>query len=76
MHAHRAAPPPPHTHTHSHIACAGLLPGGSTVQYEIQLLRLSRVGPEALFSGVASCGGGFVMARAAGCADISAAEFL
>lgn len=35
---------------------AGVVPGGATVQYEIELLRLSRRGPDALMSGIAQVG--------------------
>ncbi|KAI7841475.1 hypothetical protein COHA_004869 [Chlorella ohadii] len=44
----------------------GVVPGGSTVQYEVELLRLSRRGPDALMSGVSQCGGGFVNERTTG----------
>jgi FKBP-type peptidyl-prolyl cis-trans isomerase len=49
---------------------------GSTLEYEIELIRLSRRGPDALLTGVVQCGGGFVMARDKGCGDITPAEFL
>jgi hypothetical protein len=54
----------------------GVVPGGSTVQYEVELLRLSRRGPDALMSGIAQCGPGAANARTAGCADIQPAEFV
>ena len=52
------------------------VPGGSTLRYTVRLLRLSRVGPDALLSGTSQCGGGAVMERTQGCADIGVAEFL
>lgn len=57
-------------------AAAGVVPASATLTYEISLLRLSRRGPEALFSGTSQCGGGFANERSAGCADISVAEFV
>lgn len=54
----------------------GAVPGNSTLQYEVQLLRLSRRGPEELMTGVSQCGGGAVMERTAGCSQIEFAEFL
>lgn len=55
---------------------AGVVPGGSEVRYEVQLLRLSRRGPDALMAGVSQCGAGFANERTSGCADIEPAEFL
>ena len=52
------------------------VPGGSTLRYSVRLLRLSRVGPDALLSGISQCGGGAVMERTQGCAEIGVAEFL
>lgn len=50
------------------------VPGGSSLQYEIELLRVSTTGPDALFQGIAQCGIGGAGAQSAGCADIVAAE--
>jgi FKBP-type peptidyl-prolyl cis-trans isomerase len=58
------------------LAPYAIVPAGSAVQYEIELLRLSRVGPDALLQGVNQCGGGFVMERTEGCGNIEPAEFL
>lgn len=55
---------------------AGIVPGGSTLRYEVELLRLSRQGPDALMTGIAQCGAGAVNERTAGCADIKPAEFV
>ena len=52
------------------------MPGGSELTYEVQLLRLSRQGPDALMSGVSLCGAGTANERNAGCADITLAEFV
>ncbi|KAL4421381.1 hypothetical protein ABPG75_010672 [Micractinium tetrahymenae] len=54
----------------------GIVPGGSEVRYEVQLLRLSRRGPDALMAGISQCGAGFANERTSGCADIEPAEFL
>jgi len=43
---------------------------------QVELLRLSRRGPDALMSGVSQCGAGFVNERTTGCGDISYAEFV
>lgn len=58
------------------LAPFAALPGGSTLRYELELVRLSRSGPDALVHGVSQCGGGFVNERTRGCADIEPAEFL
>ena len=50
-------------------ARADVLPGGSTVQYEIELLRLSRTGPDALVSGISQ-------ASSTPAGTVSAAEVL
>ena len=44
-----------------------VVPPGSTLRYELQLLRLSSTGPDALFAGVAQCGIGGAGAQMAGC---------
>jgi hypothetical protein len=58
------------------LAPFAVVPAGSTLQYEIKLLRLSRRGPDALMNGVSQCGGGFVNERTSGCAKIEPAEYL
>lgn len=58
------------------LAPYAVVPPGSTLEYEIELIRLSRTGPDALLTGVAQCGGGFVMERTKGCDSIEPAEFL
>jgi hypothetical protein len=58
------------------LAPYSVVPAGSVLEYEIELIRLSRRGPDALMTGVTQCGGGFVMERTKGCADITPAEFL
>ena len=45
----------------------GVVPPGSTLRYELQLLRLSSTGPDALFAGIAQCGIGGAGAQMAGC---------
>ncbi|KAG1679663.1 hypothetical protein FOA52_006180 [Chlamydomonas sp. UWO 241] len=49
---------------------------GSTLRYEIELLRLSARGPDDLTRGIAQCGAGGAGAQAAACEDIEYAEFL
>ena len=44
-----------------------IVPPGSTLRYELQVLRLSSTGPDALFAGVAQCGIGGAGAQMAGC---------
>lgn len=58
------------------LAPYAIVPPGSELKYDIELVRLSRRGPDALLQGVAQCGGGFVNERTKGCADITPAEFL
>ena len=52
----------------------GLVPAGSALRYEIQLLRLSNSGPDALLDGIAQCGVGGAAAQAAGCDAIEPRE--
>lgn len=47
-----------------------VVPGGSTLLYEVEVLRLSRDGPDALVRGIAKCGQGGAGAQETGCADI------
>ena len=58
------------------LAPYAVVPPWSTIEYEIELVRLSRRGPDALLTGVTQCGGGFVMERTKGCGDITPAEYL
>jgi FKBP-type peptidyl-prolyl cis-trans isomerase 2 len=58
------------------LAPYAVVPPGSTLHYEVELLRLSRQGPDALMGGVAGCGLGGASQRTEGCATISPAEFL
>lgn len=81
-HAGDSCPPlptcePRFAHRNHHTRTrAGIVPAGSTLTYEVQLLRLSRRGPEELYSGTAKCGSGSANQRSEGCADITAAEFI
>lgn len=43
---------------------------------QVELLRLSRRGPDALMTGISQCGAGFANERTTGCADIGYAEFV
>ena len=52
----------------------GFVPPGSTLRYEVQLLRLSRTGPDALLDGVAQCGIGGAAASSLGCDAIQPRE--
>ena len=51
-----------------------LIPGGSTVTYEVTVLRLSDTGPDALFKDVAGCGLGGANTMVNGCEAIVPAE--
>jgi hypothetical protein len=51
-----------------------LIPGGSTVTYEVTVLRLSEIGPDALFKDVAGCGLGGANTMTNGCGAIVPAE--
>jgi len=62
--------------TTSVLAPYAVVPPGSILEYEIELIRLSRRGPDALLTGVAQCGGGFAMERTKGCEVIAPGEFL
>ena len=62
--------------TTSVLAPYAVVPPGSVLEYEIELIRLSRRGPDALLTGVSQCGGGFVMERTKGCDSITPAEYL
>ena len=44
-----------------------VVPPGSTLRYEVQVLRLSSSGPDALFAGVSQCSVGGAGAQMAGC---------
>lgn len=52
------------------------MPGGSSLTYDIELVRLSRRGPEELMSGTSKCGLGAANQQTSGCGDISFAEFV
>lgn len=56
------------------VAPYAVVPPGSTLLYDIQLLRLSRTGPDALFANVAQCGVGGAGAQMAGCDAITPQE--
>lgn len=50
----------------------GVVPGNSTVRYEIEVLRVSSEGPDKLLEGVQFCGQGGASEQTSGCADIVA----
>ncbi|KAL6748957.1 hypothetical protein V8C86DRAFT_2863006 [Haematococcus lacustris] len=52
------------------------VPLGSSLQYEVELIRLSTRGPDDLTRGVERCGQGGAAQQVAKCADIQPAEFL
>ena len=58
------------------LAPYAIVPPGSTLLYEIELIRVSRRGIDDLMRGVSSCGAGFVMEKTEGCGSITYAEFL
>lgn len=51
-----------------------IVPAGSKLVYDIELLRVSSLGPDELFKGIAQCGVGGAGAQSAGCADVSPSE--
>ena len=48
----------------------GVVPGGSRVRYEVEVLRVSRDGPDKLFEGISKCGAGGAFEQDEGCKDI------
>ena len=52
----------------------GDVPLGSTLRYDIQVLRISSTGPDALLAGIAQCGIGGAAAQVAGCGAIEPSE--
>ncbi len=52
----------------------GIVPPGSTLRYQIEVLRLSTTGPDALLAGIAQCGIGGAAAQNAGCDAIEPRE--
>ncbi|GLI65258.1 hypothetical protein VaNZ11_008747 [Volvox africanus] len=58
------------------LAPYGVVPANSTLLYEVELLRLSAVGPDQLTKGISKCGAGGANQQAENCANISYAEFL
>lgn len=58
------------------IAPYAIVPPGSTLEYTVELLRLSAVGPDALWSGISGCGLGGASQNLQNCGLITAAEFL
>ncbi len=58
------------------LAPYAVVPGGSSLVYEVELLRLSAVGPDQLTAGISKCGQGGAGQQSGNCADISYAEFL
>jgi hypothetical protein len=69
--AHARSRPPAQTAVGAPYAT---VPAGSTLRYDIQLLRLSSAGPDALLAGVAQCGVGGAGAQLSGCAAVEPAE--
>ncbi|KAG2488738.1 hypothetical protein HYH03_012737 [Edaphochlamys debaryana] len=58
------------------LAPYAVVPGGSAVEYEVELLRLSARGPDALTQGIAKCGQGGMGQQTELCRDIAIAEYL
>ncbi|GLC36207.1 hypothetical protein PLESTF_001468300 [Pleodorina starrii] len=58
------------------LAPYGIVPAGSTLLYEVELLRLSAVGPDQLTKGISKCGAGGANQQAENCTNISYQEFL
>lgn len=57
------------------LAPYAVVPANSTLRYEVQLLRLSRTGPDNLTAGIVQCGQGGAGQQTAGCGKITFAEF-
>uniref|UniRef100_A0A7R9V545 peptidylprolyl isomerase n=1 Tax=Chlamydomonas euryale TaxID=1486919 RepID=A0A7R9V545_9CHLO len=53
-----------------------LVPGGSSLRYEVELLRLSARGPDELTTGISQCGTGGASESVAACSKIEYAEFV
>ena len=53
-----------------------IVPPDSTLRYEVELLRLSSRGPDALTEGIARCGAGGAGATTEKCDQIDIAEFI
>eukprot|EP00877_Chromochloris_zofingiensis_P008053 jgi/Chrzof1/3500/Cz12g27210.t1 len=53
-----------------------LLPGGSSIQYDVELIRLSTRGPDELMKGISRCGQGGGGETADNCASIQPAEYI
>lgn len=53
-----------------------IIPSDSTLRYEVELLRLSSKGPDALTEGISRCGTGGAAASAEQCDKIDIAEFI
>ncbi|GIM03974.1 hypothetical protein Vretimale_8615 [Volvox reticuliferus] len=58
------------------LAPYSVVPANSTLLYEVELLRLSAVGPDQLTKGISKCGAGGANQQAENCANVSYAEFL
>lgn len=58
------------------LAPYAVVPGGSSLVYEVELVRLSAVGPDQLTAGISKCGQGGAGQQSENCANISYAEFL
>ena len=52
-----------------------VIPANSTLRYEVELVRLSRSGPDNLTSGISRCGAGGAGQQSEGCGRITYAEF-
>ena len=53
-----------------------IVPPNATLQYEVELIRLSARGPDELTQGISRCGAGGASGSAEQCEQIEVAEFL
>jgi len=58
------------------LAPYAFVPAGSTLEYDVQLLRLSSRGPDELTQGIDRCGQGGAAQQVAKCSQIEIAEFV
>lgn len=58
------------------LAPYAIIPGGSTLRYDIELIRLSARGPDELTKGIERCGTGGLSETADKCRQITPAEFI
>ncbi|EFJ43780.1 hypothetical protein VOLCADRAFT_106730 [Volvox carteri f. nagariensis] len=58
------------------LAPYAVVPANSTMLYEVEMIRISAVGPDQLTKGISKCGAGGANQQSENCANVSYAEFL